>query len=82
MVAETETMQKELAENDLGDRAIANRINRAEAQLARIEEYETLLGETLEVCRENVSAAVDALAAATAIQDDSDVFGEVLEVAI
>lgn len=82
MVSETEAMQKELAENDLGERAIANRINRAEAQLARIEEYETLLGETLGVCRENVSAAVDALAAATAIQDDSDVFADVLAAAM
>jgi hypothetical protein len=72
-----DNLRKDVAENELGDRALLNRATRALALKKRIEEYEGLLGTTLDTCRQHLSVAVQAFTVAKAITEDEDIYAGV-----
>lgn len=71
---DAERLRKDIAENSLGDAALLNRAVRASQLRDRIRQYETILGEALGVCHQNLDIAVQAFSVATAVQDDTAVF--------
>jgi hypothetical protein len=72
--SEAERLRKDIAENKLGDEALLNRAVRASQLRDRIRQYETILGEALQVCHQNLDIAVQAFSVASAVQDDAEVF--------
>ena len=85
IVREVETeaaaIRKELADNDLGDRAIQNRVDRSGNLFNRMKQYEGLLGETLAACRDALRPTLQALQAAKAEREADQVFEDLYEVA-
>jgi hypothetical protein len=77
MESEAEQLRKDIAENDLGDKALLNRAVRASQLRDRIRQYETILGEALGVCHQNLDIAIQAFSVASAVKEDKDVFGGV-----
>lgn len=75
--AEMQGILDDLAGNELGERAIENRLFRADAAQERMMEYESILGETLEECRTALRRTWQGLAAAQAAKD-----AEIFEVAL
>jgi hypothetical protein len=75
------SIRKELAENDLRERAIVNRAARSSILFDRIRQYEDLLGETLKACRESLKPTIQALQAAQAQKATVEVFSDMYEVA-
>lgn len=69
-----ERLRKDITDNDLGDQALLNRAVRASGLRDRIRQYEGILGETLDVCHQNLDVAVQAFSVASAVQDDADVY--------
>lgn len=78
---EAAAIRKELADNDLGYRAIENRVQRSSALFSRTKQYEALLGKTLDACREALRPTLQALQAAKAEQEADEVFEDMYEVA-
>ena len=69
-----ERLRKDITENDLKDQALLNRAVRASELRDRIRQYETILGEALGVCHQNLDIAVQAFSVASAVQDDEEVY--------
>ena len=76
---DTEIIRSELKENDLGKRAITNRVNRSVEIAKRVQFYENVLGEALDECRGALAETSQAAAFATAQQENQDVFDDLFE---
>jgi ferredoxin len=77
---ESAAIRKELVDNDFGVRAIENRVSRSGDLIARMQQYEKLLGETLGSCREALKPTLQALQAAKAEQDSVQTFGDMYDI--
>jgi hypothetical protein len=77
MESAAEALRKDIAENELGDKALLNRAVRASQLRDRVRQYETILGEALGVCHQNLDIAIQAFSVASAVQDDAEVYGGV-----
>lgn len=78
VTSECERLQKEITENNFGDAALNNRIMRSQDTMERMEQYESLLGETLGACRDAIKQALTALSVARSEKDDND-FGDIYD---
>ena len=67
-------LRKDITENSLGDEALLNRAARASQLRDRIRQYESILGQALDVCHQNLDIAVQAFSVASAVQDDAEVY--------
>jgi hypothetical protein len=72
--SEAERLRKDITENSLGTDALLNRAVRASQLRDRIRQYETILGQALDVCHQNLDIAVQAFSVAAAVQDDAQVY--------
>jgi len=70
----SEQLRKDIADNELGDKALLNRAVRASQLRDRIRQYEDILGQALEVCHENLDTAVQAFSVASAVQEDDEIY--------
>lgn len=75
--AASEAIRNELTTNDLGERAITNRINRSTELAKRLRFFEDVLGEPLKATREKLLAVQQASAMATAQQQTNDVYEDI-----
>ncbi|MBC8357001.1 MAG: hypothetical protein H8E66_33940 [Planctomycetes bacterium] len=70
----SERLWKDITENQLGDEALLNRAVRARELRERIRQYESILGQALDVCHQHVDIAVQAFSVASAVQEDDEVY--------
>jgi hypothetical protein len=70
----SERLRKDITENQLGDEALLNRAVRARELRERIRQYESILGQALDVCHQHVDIAVQAFSVASAVQEDDEVY--------
>jgi|GEM_PF-3487170 len=66
----------EIMHGKLGEQAIDNRLQSAKALHARVREYESILGQTMQHLHQVIGIAEVAASSATAIKEDSSVFDE------
>ena len=72
-----EALKRDVAEGDLGEKALESRVSQAKSLHDRIEEYTEILGETTDLLHKAVRVPEMAAASAISIQDDEEVFGGV-----
>ena len=72
-----EALKRDIAEGDLGEKALESRVSQAKSLHDRIEEYTEILGETTDLLHKAVRVPEMAAASAISIQDDEEVFGGV-----
>ncbi len=70
----SDRLRKDIAENDLGDEALLSRAVRASQLRDRIREYESILGQALDVCHSNLDTAVQAFSVASAVKEDTEIY--------
>jgi hypothetical protein len=82
IVAASEALVDEVKAGNLGEQAIDNRLVRAKSLHARVREYESILGKTLEKVHNVIAVSEIALHSATVIQEDSTVFDDIFSDAL
>ena len=66
----------ELRDNELGEKGVANRLERAKSLHDRVKLYEGIMDNTMKHLHDVITIAEMSAAGATAVQQDSDVFNE------
>lgn len=79
VTTKTAEIRADLSKNDLGDRAITNRVNRSLELAKRVQFYEGMLGEALETCRDALTKTEQAVALSTAQEETRDVFDDMFD---
>ena len=71
---ESARIAQDLANQELGAKALSSRLTEADSLRDLIREYEDILNDTLSVCHEHLDTALKAGAVADAIQEHDDIF--------